>query len=222
MAFIEVSPATEKEWLELRTSVVTASDVGVILGLNRWKSVREMLSAKQETVPFENSYTWLGQTMEPLVVKAVNKVLGTNFKLYEDDSRKFFVDKEIRLGATPDAYEGDILLECKSTKPANFFYWWGFPPVYYASQLYTQLICTGKKTGYLAIMSTNMSQSSAELNIPIHIHQLTRTEKFDILILNEVKRFWHYTDNKKLYRVDRKQALSIELQLRTELRRIYG
>ena len=222
MSFKEIRPKNDEEWLEIRRTVLTATDIGVILGLNKWKSVAELVKGKENFEPFENSYTWLGQVLEPVVVEAVNKAIGTNFKLYEDEARSFFVDREIGLGATPDAHEGSILLECKSTKPGNHLRWHGWPPAYYLSQLYTQMICTEKDTGYLAIMSTNLTQKSEVLDLPLLIHQLSRHSELDEIFFKEVKRFWDTQNSGKMYRVNRKQAPDIEMFLRFQTEQIYG
>ena len=220
--FEELKPKGDEEWLELRAKVITATDVGVLLGFNKWKSVAELIDGKENYKPFENSYTWLGQTLEPVVVESANKVMGANFKLFENGSRSFFVDMDIKLGATPDAGEGPLLLECKSTKPGNYLRWTEWPPAYYLSQLYTQMMCCEKETGYLAIMSTNMTQKSEKLKIPMHIHKLTRTEKFDTVLLSEVQRFWDAQKAGKTYRVNRKEAPGRELMLRFQTEIIHG
>jgi hypothetical protein len=222
MAFEEIRPENDEDWLKLRTEVITASDMGVLLGLNKWKSVSELVEGKKKFEPFENAYTWLGQALEPVVVLATNKVLGTNFRLFENGSRSFFMDTDLKLGATPDAGEGDILLECKTTKPGNYLRWHGWPPAYYLSQLYVQLYCTNRQTGLLAVMSTNLSHQTDVLNLPIHVHELRRSPEIDAILIQEVNRFWECQKVGKLYRVNRKQAPGIEMKLRCDLKRIYG
>lgn len=221
--FKELHPESEEAWLELRTKVLTASDIGVLFGFNKWKSVSALIKSKQEFEPFENAYTWLGLVLEPVVVEVVNKVLDTDFKLFENGSRSFFVDMDIRLGATPDAGdEGAILLECKTTKPHNALKWAEWPPAYYLTQLYTQMIATGRQTGYLGVMSTNLTQKTPKLNLPITIHELKRSPEFDAILLNIVKEFWIASDNDKVYRVNRKVQHILELQLRFLTRKIHG
>lgn len=218
--FEELRPKNEEEWLKLRITTITATDIGVLLGLNPWKSVKELIEGKKSYTPIDNSYIWLGQTLEPVVVEATNKVLGTNFKLYEDERRTFFRCPEIQLGATPDAYEGDILLEAKTTKPGNALRWAYWPPAYYVSQLYCQLICTGKQEGYLSILGTDLTQMSPELILPISVFSLTRSEKLDILFIEETKRFWKTQEAGKCFRVRRKDLQLLELELRLRLEKI--
>lgn len=214
MGFQELKPKTEAEWLELRSKVLTATDISVILGLNPWKSVSEMQASKLNIVPFENAYTWLGQVLELVVVKCVNKTLNSDYKLMENGSRSFFVDQELGLGATPDASNGKMLLECKSTKPHNYYRWSEWPPTYYLMQLYVQLLCVGFKKGILAILSTNMTSKDDQFNLPLSILEITRHKYIDRIILAEVNRYWHCLSIGKQYRVDRKQSIVIESYLR--------
>ncbi len=223
MGFEILRPENEADWLLLRTKVLTATDMAVILGLNPYKSVSELLESKKNPEPFSNAYTWIGQALEPVVVKAVSEVLTHQFKLYEDDGKQFFADLDVGLGATPDAYEvnGNLLLECKTTKPGNALKWAAWPPTYYLSQLYTQLICTEKQSGLLGILSTNLTQTSEVLRLPLTIHHLTRSKELDILILEQVARFWETTKRGKIYRVDRKLTFKIDMMLRYLVRGIY-
>ena len=222
MSFKEYNPESEKDWLELRSKVLTATEVGTILGLNPWKSVKQLIEGKKHKVPIDNSYIWLGQKLEPVVVDATNKLLGTEYKLYEDVSRSFFADTELGLGATPDAWDGKTLLECKTTKPGNYLRWHEWPPAYYLAQLYTQLICTDFQEGYLAILGADMTQLNEVLTLQLHVHKLERSEEMDKMFLDTIKDFWAAEKEGKVYRVNRKRAPILEIQLRLLTRRVYG
>lgn len=214
MEFKQIKPSSEEDWLALRQKVLTASDIGVLLGLNPWKSIQELVDSKAQITPFENAYTILGQWLEPVVVHAVNRALGSSYKLFENGSRSFFINEEIGLGATPDAGWEGSLLECKTTKPSNHLKWAEWPPSYYISQLYTQMICCNAKEGILGIMSTNLAQYSPNLYMPLHIHTIYREQWLDELIFKEVKRYWECQNTGKKYRIDRKQSKITELKLR--------
>lgn len=222
MNFQEVSPADDAEWLDMRRKVITATESGVLLGLNKWQSVAEVVERKANPVPLDNAYIWLGQVLEPVVVAATNKALGASFQLFDDGRRRFFMDEEIGLGATPDATDGDLLLECKTTKPHNFMRWYSWPPAYYLCQLYTQMMCTGKREGRLAILSTDLTQTSEVLKLPLVVFSLRRSDQFDSLLLNTVAAFWEARKAGKMYRVNRKNAGQVELQLRFLSSQIYG
>ena len=218
--FKELKPTTDTEWLDIRRTVITATEVSILLGLNKWTSVSQLIENKKQVTPFENAYTIVGQWLEPVVVQAVNRALKKEFKLFENGSRSFFVDKELKLGATPDAGDSDTLLECKTTKPTNSLLWAEWPPAYYLCQLYVQLIATGREVGYLGVLSTDMSQTSQELQLDLNIHELKRSKELDDLIFEEVARFWKSIKINKLYRVNRKEAGKVELMFRVNTRKI--
>lgn len=220
MVFKEIKPKDDDAWLKLRRSVLTASDLGIILGLNKWASVKEMQESKINPTFTGNAYTELGQLLEPVVVETVNKVLSRKFKLFENGSRSFFVDKHLKFGATPDAGDETELLECKTTKPGNYLRYSHWPPAYYLAQLYAQLIATERQVGYLAILSTNMTQNSFEFKWPLAIFKLERTEELDELVFSEVKRYWDTVEDHKQYRVNRKESLKREILFRCQTRKI--
>jgi len=217
--FERLDNLTEQEWLEIRQKVLTASDIGVILGLNPWKTVKELIESKANIQILDNSYMWLGRQLESLVVECTNKVLNSSFELF--NYKAFFVDRNIGLGATPDAGDKKVLLECKSTRPSNALKWGNLPPLYYLTQLYTQMICCNRNTGYLSILSTNLTQRNSELYLPISVHKIERDLKLDNIILEEVRRFWNCKSVNKQYRVDRKQTSMLELKLRAMVNKIY-
>lgn len=226
MAFIEEKPKNDTEWLSLRKGVITATESSILLGLNPWSSVSELEERKEASIPFENAYTIMGQELEPVVVSLVNRLLRGHskievpdgpYKLFDDDARSFFVDKELGLGATPDAGFGDSLLECKTTKNHNYYKWAYHPPAYYLMQLYTQMFCTGRSHGLLAIMSTDLTQKNDRLNVKMHMHELKRDPWIDDVLVTEVKRYWDTKKEGKQYRVNRKQAMVLELRLRANL-----
>ncbi len=212
--FTEVKPKTEEAWLKLRKGIITATDMSTILGLNPYKSVKEMQEAKENPTFVGNAYTWLGCTLEPVVVVAANKLLGLNLSLFDTGARSIFMDKTLGLGATPDAGDEDCLLECKTTKPGNYLKYSNWPPTIYICQLYTQLICTDRDYGYLGIMSANLSQYSEELHIPMAISLIHRNPIIDSIFLGEIKRYWLAVKDKKQFRVDRTQSMYVELLLR--------
>lgn len=220
--FKELKVSTEEEWLKLRSKVITATDMGIILGLNPYMSVQNMIDEKKSPTKLDNSYIFLGNILEPAVVAVTNKILNTDFKLYEDALGKtFFINEDETIGATPDAYNQNSILECKSTQPINLLKWYNWPPSYYLMQLYTQLICVNKNEGLLSILSTNLTQRSKALNMPVIVFSLKRDTNVDTIVFNEVKRFCEATVANKKFRVNRKQSKILELMLRVNTTKIY-
>ena len=202
---------SEKEWLDLRLKVVTATEGASISGLNRWSSAMQMWKNKIENSFTGNAYTRIGQLLEPAVVEVTNEILNTNFALYEDiyKGKVFFNDTEVGVGATPDAVDGEVLLECKTTKPFSFLRYRECPPEQYVMQVLIQMYCTGIREGYLSILSTDLTQHTPELNWPIAIYKIERSDKLISLYLIELRRFWQCIKDGKMFRVNstyKKQA----------------
>ena len=197
------TPDTEQEWLGLRKKYITATEVGSILGVNKFRSANKMWQEKTgEGKAFTgNAYTLIGQLLEPVVVALTNIALEEDFKLYE--GRNFFTNDELRLGATPDAHNGECILECKTTKPANVLRYSGSPPEHYIVQLMTQLMLEPeRKHGYITLMSTNLSQNSPELKLPLVIFKVERNETLMKIIKDEAKRFFETVEAGKKFRSD--------------------
>lgn len=176
---------TEAEWHALRGAYITASEAAVLVSLNPFSSPGKL---KQDSGFTGNAFTLCGQVLEPVVVDVTNRVLGTKFRLFEDVEGKSFYTKGC-LGATPDATDETDLLECKSTRPKSFLKYIESPPLMYLIQLQVQLHCTNKKIGYLAIMSTDLTQATDVINWPIVIYKVHRNDKICEILETEAKRF---------------------------------
>lgn len=204
---------TEAEWHILRSQCVTASNAAVLVGCNPYSSPNKLRNPE----PFEgNAFTLTGQVLEPVVVDVTNRVLGTNFKLYEQEKDEKVFYTESYLGATPDAVEGDILLECKSTRPHTFLKYSGYPPLNYLVQTQVQMECTGLDLCYLSILSTNLTQKTAEIKWPITIFKIWKNQELCDILQEEAKRF---TEN-ETFRVKSKYKKKVKLLLSTCYERI--
>lgn len=214
---------TEKEWLKARKEVVTATEASVLLGVNRWTSPNKMVQEKYNSTFKGNAYTKLGQFLEPVVVNLTNEVLKTKFTLLETEEigKIFYMDSKIGLGATPDATNGRVFLECKTTKPLNFIKYSSSPPLYYICQVMVQMFCADMKESFISIMSTDLTQHRPEPNWPIVIFKVTRSKKLDQLLIQEVERFWRLRKEDKKFRVDSKVKTLAKLLLSTSFKRIY-
>lgn len=180
---------TEDEWHKLRNKYITASEAAVLVGLNPYSSPKKVRDGKIKQEFFGNAFTRVGQVLEPVVVEVTNEVLDKKFKLYEDKHKgKVFFTKN-HLGATPDAYEGKVLLECKTTRPHTYLKYSAVPPNTYLIQLQVQMYCTGTTKGYLAILSTDLTQPTPELNWPITIYEVKKMKPICDILKEESERF---------------------------------
>ena len=196
---------TREEWLAVRKKVVTATEVPVLLGLNPFMSPNQLLKEKELSTFHGNAYTQIGEWLEPVVIQATNLTLGTDFRLLEENgAKKFFHLDGLKLGATPDAIsaDGTILLECKTTKPTSYIQYQMSPPDQYILQLTTQLHCATLKQGYLSILSTDLTQTSPQLDLRLSIYEVNCNQKLGALIEEEVDRFWACKEEGKDFKVN--------------------
>lgn len=196
---------TDEEWKSIRGKYITASEVASLVGHNDFTSAAQLKRDKLEGSSFHgNAATLLGQILEPIVVQIVNHVLKRTteqdkFVLYEElEKGKAFFTRGC-LGATPDAVNGSVLLECKTTKPAKFIKYSIFPPLNYLCQLQCQMYCTNTldthiEEGYLGIMSTNMTQNSSEFVAPLVLYKVKYCEALGVIFDEEAERLMNSTD----------------------------
>lgn len=205
---------SEQEWHELRSKYVTASEAAVLVGVDPYSSPAKV----RNPAPFEgNAYTIVGQMLESVVVNVVNSILNTSFCLYENPEghKEFYTEGS--LGATPDAHMNrSQLLECKTTRPQTFIKYGAVPPSKYVIQLLTQMCCTGIEEGYLAIMSTNLTQNSPTLCWPISIYKVWKNEYICDILKSEATRFL----TNKSFRVDSKVKNKVKLLIPTVYRQV--
>jgi predicted phage-related endonuclease len=199
---------TEEEWHALRAQYITASNAAVLVGADPYSSPKSL----REPSDFHgNAYTKVGQMLEPIVVNVVNVVLNLGFVLYETlgGHKEFYTNGF--LGATPDAHANrKMLLECKTTRPQTYLKYSVVPPSKYLIQLLVQLMCTELTEGYLAIMSTNLTQQSAELVWPISVFKVWTNNRITSIIKEQAQKF---KDNPEKFRVDSKIKQEIKLRL---------
>jgi predicted phage-related endonuclease len=202
--------ATDAEWKALRKQIITATESAYLLGLDSWKSAAKMLKEKEEEFSLaDNPYLFLGRSLEQAVVDYTNKALERDFKLFETEAGKIiYADLEVGLGATPDAQEGDVLLECKTTGPKNHFLWADSPPIKYLAQLQTQLLCTNRTEGFLAILLTNLAPDHHKMTLKeylstkLHVFKCEIDLRFADILLAELVRLKEYRNEGIFFRSD--------------------
>ncbi len=189
----------EEDWHKLRGTCITASEAAIVIGADPYGSPGKL---KRDTGFRGNANTIVGQLLEPVVVQVVNKVLKSSYELYETVAGKEFFIKG-NLGATPDATDGSTLLECKTTRPDLFLKYKVDPPVKYLVQLQVQMWCTDIKEGYLAILSTDLTQMGGQLepNWPICIYKVRRSDKLCAIIEQQAERYFKETKEGGKFRV---------------------
>lgn len=149
---------TKKKWSgdpsADRDKFIGGSDIGIILGLNPWKSAYTLWAEKSGRIETEDisdkEAVWWGTNMEELVAKRFCMKTGMKVKktTYEFSCKEypFLVAHVDRLGVGEK-----FVLECKTTSARNRTnYNEGEIPPYHYAQVQFYLMLTGYKVGYLA------------------------------------------------------------------------
>lgn len=196
----------EEDWLKLRQQYITATEVGSLLGLNPYSSPKKMWKQKQCPEDLsDNLYIRIGRCLEPAVVEAVNAILNESFTL--EQGKVFYGNDAMKIGATPDAYTEELLLECKTCSPHKFTTYRVTPPFNYLVQVAVQMMVTQLEQAYLAIMNTNLYADIENKKLPIVIYKVVRNENLEALIKQEVSRFLENPDTFRVNSKVKEQAI---------------
>lgn len=144
----------KKNWLEERRKGIGGSDVGTILGFNKYKTKLELFFEKINPIEEkeETEAAYFGNILEDIVAKEFEKRTGK--KVRRD--RKHYKHKEYKfLMANIDRrIVGEkAILECKTVNAFNYKEWEGeeIPPCYIL-QVQHYLLVTGLEKAYIAVL----------------------------------------------------------------------
>lgn len=221
---------TEAAWLEARRKYITATEMSALLGLNPYQSAQAMLRNKLDPKFFSNKYTKAGQLMEPGIIMAVNRKLGTNFETVggHGDQKILYPASGVRIAATPDAMSSDgTLLEAKTAGRAKFDAWDSEGvPLEYEVQVRVQMLCTGYKKALIAclirnddfesILSNIFGQNQVDIETQwkniltladdcanVKIFEIEHSQSKEDLIVSEANRLWKSISDDEVFLVDR-------------------
>lgn len=151
---IPTANMSREEWLAERKHSLGGSDVGALLGLNKWASPYTVWADKTGRVPEkeDNEAMRLGRDLEDYVAgrfeeKSGKKVQRYNYLLRNDEAPYLHADIDRRI---LNEHSG---LECKTASALNLKVYTGgeFPDSYYA-QCVDYLAVTGWERWYLAVL----------------------------------------------------------------------
>ena len=137
-----------QDWLDVRRGYVTASDIGVLLGLSPWKSEATLADEKlngtrqAETVPMR-----LGTILEPLIAELVRERDGRDLRRFGG----MVIGEAGILAASPDFLDDAGLVETKFTTSRSRFAD-GLPQDIEA-QVQVQMGCTGIHRADVAVLA---------------------------------------------------------------------
>jgi putative phage-type endonuclease len=147
--------ANDDDWHTLREKRIGGSDIGAILGVNKYKSIIDVYIDKTEGSNFEgNEATFWGHMHEATIMK----VFAQKHKEFTVYQAPYSVVNDFLIanldGVLKDRNTGDCgVLEIKTTNAFNYKDWEGdVVPQYYYAQVQHYLMLTGYKFAYIAVL----------------------------------------------------------------------
>lgn len=167
------TPAGKAAWLALRAQDVTASDIGALAGVDRYKTPAQVWAEKQGLLATEESAAMRrGRWLEAANFEAVRET----FPDWEVRRANVYArHPDLRMGCTPDFVaidperSGFGIVQAKNVAKPIFDEWQGVPPLSYALQTVVEAMLTGASWGDLSVIVT--STYTADLHrfeIPLH------------------------------------------------------
>jgi YqaJ-like recombinase protein len=180
----EVIEITDRaSWAQMRQRDLTASRIAALFDQHPFlfrQRLAEQLRGRHQKI---DTYSLrCGRILEPGVAVALLES-RPDWKLVKATSYHRLPD--LRIGATPDFFLGDALVEVTTISPAQ---WRGMPPAYKIIQLYTQLAVTGRKHGWLAVMVRTLPE------LPLHVFEVPPDPIIAEAILDAAATWWRHFD----------------------------
>ena len=177
-------------WLKERQKGIGGSDVGSILGVNKWKSPFQVYLEKVEEIKEigqQGEAAYWGDQFEDVVAKEFAKITG---KKVRRDTRHFVHKEHSFMVANIDRriVGEDALLECKTANQYLAKDWDGEDvPASYLLQVQHYLAVTGMKKGYIAVLIGGQKFVWKEIQ---------RDEELIEMIIEQEKAFWKLVQDK--------------------------
>lgn len=177
-------------WLQERQKGIGGSDVGAILGINKWKTPFEVYLEKTEPiteVKEQSEAAYWGDQFEEVVAKEFERRTG---KKVRRDRRHFKHKKYPFMVANIDrrVVGESAVLECKTANQFLAKEWKDEEiPASYLVQVQHYLEVTGAEKGYIAVLIGGQKFIWKEVE---------RDEELIRMIINTEKEFWKLVENK--------------------------
>lgn len=191
-----------EEWLLWRRDVLTASDVGAVAGVDKYKTALRVYAEKMtDLAPEESAIMRRGRMFE----HAAYGYLQEDHPDWEwSRPGAFYSDVDLKLGATPDALaiaDGRLInVQIKTVSQPTFLDWNDVAPTGYILQTVTENLLTNSDAGVLAVLV--VSAYGAEMHeFPVPRHAAAERRVCDL-----ARDFWQNVKNgvvpRPIYRKD--------------------
>ena len=193
-----ILPTDRENWLKLRRDFVTASVAGALLNCHPYTTAYQLWALKTRRIEEsteENEAMRRGRLLEPVAVQMLREERPTWTVDYRADNA-FYCDRELRLGATPDAFayrpdmDGRGIVQFKTSSEEAFRSGWLDPetrdvevPLWIAVQAIVEAKMTGAEWAAVAVLVVGRGIRMEVIDIPLH-------ENVWSVLLLAVKEFW--------------------------------
>lgn len=156
----------ELKWVSIdRSLIVGGTDMGILMGVNKWKSRDELIKEKLgELVVEDNDAMYWGRMAEPMVAEHIKNNLDDDYYLFnpvntrlpvyrcrylraqsqiEHPHYPFIVGSPDRLVLEKNTHEVIEGIEIKTAYEWTLKKWKVSPPDYHLMQMQTYMMCTG-------------------------------------------------------------------------------
>jgi len=208
------------QWLNERSKNITATEIGALLGIDKYKSPAKILREKlAPTRLADNQWMRAGRLLEPSVFIALNEI-GIKSEAAELGNVVMYINEDIRLSCTLDGVGKDadgtnFIVEAKSTNSKAFLNWSECPPLNYIAQAQVQILLTGYSVGLLACLEANFP-------FPLIVYSVSPNDELTEIIQSQVKKFWTCYETNVTFKVDKEIKERSEELLRASVEIVYG
>lgn len=183
---VKTNNLTREEWLKYRTNGIGGSDVSIIAGINKYKSVYQLWLEKTKQATLgedENDFTHFGTVLEPIVRKEFTlrtgiKVRQKHMLLQSEENPFMFADLD---GVIND--NGELcIFEAKTASAYKLEIWEDGVPAEYILQVQHYMAVTGARRTYIAALVGGNA---------FFYHVIERDEEMIGKIIAMEKEFWN-------------------------------
>jgi putative phage-type endonuclease len=204
---------------ELRRKYIGGSDIAAVMGVSRWKTPLQLWAEKTGRVEAKDlsdvEYVQLGTELEDFIAKKFEKETGMKVRR----APQKYISKEFPYMAcqVDRLLTGtDELLECKNASEWKAKEWEGEDiPQEYVLQVMWQLMITGRKTGWIAVLigGNKFRYKKIEADDELFFQMLISAKSFWGMVQNEIPPMATGDDNDvllALYPKDDEQIQAVE------------
>jgi predicted phage-related endonuclease len=182
---VSVEIKDRESWLAMRARDLTASRIAALFDAHPFMSRQQLAAQLRGGARRIDSFAMrAGRILEPGVAVALCEA-RPEWRLVKATS--YHRIPEQRIGGTPDYFIGeDACVEVTTISPAE---WREQPPLYKVLQTHCQMLVTGRRHAWIAIMIRQLPE------LPLHLFELPHDPVVEEAILDAAADWWRAWDD---------------------------